>query len=77
MQTLSDLAGRPLLRAAESETTALGAAYFAGLAVGYWNNPAEAIATAQAPTPCHPKLADEQRRSARPRWRDAISRTRT
>ena len=77
MQTLSDLAGRPLLRAAESETTALGAAYFAGLAVGYWNDPAEAIATAQAPTPFHPKLSDEQRRSARTRWRDAISRTRS
>jgi len=41
MQFQSDLLGVPVVRPRVSETTALGAAYLAGLAVGFWNAPAE------------------------------------
>jgi glycerol kinase len=41
MQFQSDLTGVPVVRPQVSETTALGAAYLAGLAVGYWRDPAE------------------------------------
>jgi len=41
MQFQSDLLGVPVVRPRVSETTALGAAYLAGLAVGFWNAPTE------------------------------------
>lgn len=41
MQFQADILGRPIVRPADIETTALGAAYLAGLAVGYWANVAE------------------------------------
>ncbi len=47
MQMQADLLGVPVVRPAVTETTAMGAAYLAGLAVGFWKSP-EAIAGAQA-----------------------------
>src|SRR5207248_7010132 len=41
MQFQADLLGVPVVRPAVTETTALGAAYLAGLAVGYWKSPRE------------------------------------
>ena len=41
MQFQADLLGVPVIRPAVNETTALGAAYLAGLAVGFWNSPEE------------------------------------
>lgn len=41
MQFQADLLGVPVVRPKVSETTALGAAYLAGLAVGYWKNPSD------------------------------------
>ncbi len=45
MQMQADLLGVPVVRPAVTETTAMGAAYLAGLAVGFWKSP-EAIAGA-------------------------------
>src|SRR4029079_947900 len=44
LQFQADLLGVPVVRPRVSETTALGAAYLAGLAVGYWKNQAEIAA---------------------------------
>ncbi len=44
MQFQADLLGVPVVRPAVTETTALGAAYLAGLAVGFWKSPAEIAA---------------------------------
>lgn len=77
MASLADFSGRSFLRAAEAETTALGAAYLAGLATGLWANAAEALATTQAPTRFDPVLSPAARDLARTRWRDALSRTLT
>ena len=43
MQFQADLLGMPVLRPAVTETTALGAAYLAGLATGFWQSPDEIV----------------------------------
>ena len=43
LQAQADISGAPVERPCCVETTALGAAYLAGLAVGYWNSPAEVL----------------------------------
>lgn len=77
MQSLADVSGRPMLRAAEAETTALGAALLAGLATQVWVSPAAARAHLRPPTRFEPVVPDELRHQLRNRWREAISRTRT
>jgi glycerol kinase len=74
---LADLTGREVRRAAETETTALGAAYLAGLAVGLWSTPAEACATAAAPASFEATLDAAARESRRAAWRRAVERTRS
>ena len=75
-QLQADLLGVPVQRAAVQETTALGAAFLAGLAEGVWSTPAEAgrrwRADAEfAPAPAGPERADEAAR-----WRRAVERSR-
>ena len=73
MQFQSDILGVPVVRPAVTETTALGAAYLAGLAVGFWKTDLDASAakdrrfTPQMPAP--------QARLLRNRWNDAVSRS--
>jgi len=71
---LADALGREVWRAAEIETTALGAAYLAGLAVGVWRSAEEAVATAAAPTRIAPRIPDGQRRERRAAWQRAVER---
>lgn len=75
MHSLANLSGRSFLRAAEAETTALGAAYLAGLATGVWNSAAEALATTGAPTRFDPDMKRGERDALRARWRNALERT--
>lgn len=74
---LADALGREVWRAAEIETTALGAAYLAGLAVGVWRSAEEAVATAAAPTRIAPRIPDAQRRERRAAWQRAVERARS
>ena len=74
LQTQADLLQLPVRRPAVLESTAQGAAYLAGLAVGFWDSP-EAIAKLRGPdTVFHPQapLADVQRRQAK--WKQAVQR---
>lgn len=74
MQLQADIAGLPVTRAPVSETTALGAAYAAGLAVGFWRVD-ELGASEQAGRTWQPTW-DEGRRAAGWRaWRKAVERT--
>jgi glycerol kinase len=73
---LADRTGRALSRAAESETTALGAAYLAGLAVGVWSDPAAALATAPPPTEVPVRMEAAEREELRASWRRALARVR-
>jgi glycerol kinase len=74
MQFQADLLGVPVVRPAVIETTALGAAYLAGLAVGYWKN-AGAIATQwQVEKTFEPKMARARVQELRGRWNEALAR---
>jgi glycerol kinase len=72
MQFQADLLGVPVIRSKVRETTALGAAYAAGLAVGFWRDTAELSARWQSDYTWYPAMeaADRQRRIAG--WNKAI-----
>ena len=65
---------RAFVTSAMAETTALGAAYLAGLAVGYWKDLAEIGARWQAGPRFEPRMPREQARELRERWKTAVER---
>jgi glycerol kinase len=76
MQFQADLLGMPVIRPAVSETTALGAAYLAGLAVGFWNSPEEIRKLRAADTRFEPNTAQKNIAAGRERWKRAVERSR-
>jgi glycerol kinase len=75
MQFQSDILGVPVVRPANAESTALGAAYLAGLAVGFWKDGLENV-SATKHRRFEPKMPESQARSLRARWSEAVARTR-
>jgi glycerol kinase len=75
MQLQADILGVPVSRPVVAETTALGAAYAAGLAVGYWNSTDELRAHWHEDRRWLPQWSDQQRAEAYRRWKDAVERT--
>ncbi|XP_074325049.1 glycerol kinase-like [Apium graveolens] len=77
MQIQADILGNPVVRPADIETTALGAAYAAGLAVGVWKE--EEIFSSgermKIATTFNPILEDEKRKKKVESWCKAVSRT--
>ncbi|MGV7208595.1 glycerol kinase GlpK [Oxalobacteraceae bacterium A2-2] len=76
MQFQADLLGVPVLRPRVTETTALGAAYLAGLAVGYWDTREEIAAQWACERRFEPAMADDQRAALMARWARAVERAR-
>jgi glycerol kinase len=76
MQFQADVLGVPVIRPAVNETTALGAAYLAGLAVGFWNSPEEIRQLRAADTRFEPKAGQEKIEAGRARWKRAVERSR-
>ena len=76
MQFQADLLGVPVIRPQVTETTALGAAYLAGLATGFWGGESELEAQRQTDTRFEPKLAAADVAARRGRWKDAVERSR-
>jgi glycerol kinase len=77
VQSLADLAAREIARAAEVETTGLGAAFLAGLATGVFASP-EACGRLAAPGKSFaPRLAEDARRAEREAWREALAHAKT
>ena len=72
MQTQADLARMPVERPRCVETTATGAAYLAGLAVGYWKNKEELIANRQVDRIFLPELPEQEREKRVRGWRRAV-----
>jgi glycerol kinase len=74
MQFQADLLQLPVRRPVVIETTALGAAYLAGLATGYWSSVDEISKLRGGDAVFHPKAdrKDMERRQAR--WQDAVKR---
>jgi glycerol kinase len=75
-QFQADLLGVPVRRAAVQETTALGAAYLAGIAEGVWSSPAEAAAAWTAEASFTPAMADDERAARVAVWHRAVERSR-
>ncbi len=77
MQRLADILGVPVDRPEVKETTALGAAYLAGLSAGVYPEPERFADTWRLETQFLPKLNNSARASKVAGWRDAVSRTLT
>jgi len=75
MQFQSDLLGVPVIRPKVAETTALGAAYAAGLAVGFWQDFNELRANWGLDKAWSPQMESEQRASLYAAWKKAVTRT--
>ena len=74
MQLQADLLGVPVVRARIAETTALGAAYLAGLAVGYWKSQQDIARQWQADTRFTPAMKPAMRKEIASGWDRALSR---
>jgi len=76
MQMQADLLQVPVVRPAVTETTALGAAFLAGLAVGYWGG-VEAVADQwKIERTFEPHISSREAALRRERWNDALARSR-
>src|SRR6187397_2207584 len=75
MQFQADILGVPVIKPVVAETTALGAAYAAGLAVGFWENPDDLRANWQEGSRWSPAWSDEQRADGYAGWQKAVQRT--
>src|SRR5437762_392712 len=74
MQFQSNLLGVPVVRPKVTETTALGAAYLAGLAVGYWKDQKQIAAQWQVDRRFTPAMKSAQRKQLEAGWRKALER---
>jgi glycerol kinase len=74
MQFQADLLGVPVVRPAVTETTALGAAYLAGLAVGFWKSSAEIANQRVIERRFEPALSRERVAELRAGWAKAVER---
>ncbi|MBN9644350.1 glycerol kinase GlpK [Corynebacterium mendelii] len=75
MQFQADILGVTVQRPTVTETTALGAAYLAGLAVGYWDSPDDLANTWTVDKEFIPSMPEEQRLRRLAGWRKAVSRS--
>jgi glycerol kinase len=76
MQFQADLLGVPVVRPKVLETTALGAAYLAGLAVGFWKDSSEIDALWQKDATFEPAMGGAERASRMAGWAEAVRRAR-
>lgn len=75
MQFQSDIAGVKILRPVIRETTALGAAYLAGLASGVWSSLEEIAAECRSDKEFMPEIDEDRRNEMIKKWKKAVSRT--
>jgi glycerol kinase len=75
MQLQADLQGVPVQRPATTETTALGAAYLAGLATGFWSGLDEIAAQWRVDSEFTPTMAAQKRESLYAGWQRAVKRS--
>ncbi|MGA2752948.1 MAG: glycerol kinase GlpK [Terracidiphilus sp.] len=74
MQFQADVLGVPVVRPRVTETTALGAAYLAGLATGFWASPDALRAERKGDVRFEPKMDATERSERRGRWQKAVER---
>jgi len=76
VQTQADISGAPVLRPRCVETTAMGAAYLAGLAVGYWASTEDIRRNWAVDRIFSPNIRGEERASRVKGWKKAVNATR-
>ncbi|HEY6078774.1 MAG TPA: glycerol kinase GlpK [Polyangiaceae bacterium] len=76
MQFQADLLQAPVVRPKVIETTALGAAYLAGLAVGFWKDTADVSRSWQVDRTFEPQMSADKAAHRRSRWNQALQRAR-
>ena len=76
MKMQTDISGIPVVRPECVETTALGAAYLAGLAVGYWADKADVVTNRQVERIFYPYTTPQERAERMALWRKAVGRSR-
>jgi glycerol kinase len=77
MQFQADIMQSPVVRPQTIETTALGAAFFAGLAVGFWSSFDEIHSIWKAERVFEPKMSADEAAMRRARWDQALERSRS
>jgi glycerol kinase len=75
MQFQSDILGVPVVRPRITETTALGAAYAAGLAVGFWNSTDDLVENWVKDKEWTPKMDEVMRENYYAKWKKAVAKT--
>ena len=75
MQFQADILGVPVIRPVVAETTALGAAYAAGLAVGFWSDLDDLRKNWQEDSRWEPTMAEEERERLLRNWKKAVTKT--
>jgi glycerol kinase len=75
MQFQADVLNVPVIRPTVIETTALGAAYAAGLAVGYWSGLDELRKNWAVDKTWHPQMDAQKRKKGLAGWHKAVERT--
>ena len=75
MQFQADVLGVPVIRPRVTETTALGAAYLAGLATGFWPGPDALRAKREGDVRFEPRMSAQERADRRGMWKRAVDRT--
>jgi len=76
LQFQADILGVPVVIQATTETTALGAAYLAGLAVGFWKDQQQIAANYRVKRKFSPRMSSKQRESLYRKWKMAVERAR-
>ena len=72
MQFEADILGVPVIRPACTESTALGAAYLAGLAVGFWSSQSDLSSLSKVDRIFEPKMSADERESNYALWQNAV-----
>lgn len=75
MQEQADIANSPVERPSCIETTALGAAYFAGLATGYWKDKEDVLSNRKIDRVFEPTINEEERKEKIRGWKKAVRRS--
>jgi glycerol kinase len=75
MQFQADVLGVPVVRPQVTETTALGAAYLAGLAVGFWHSPEDLRSLRAGDTRFEPRMDRDEAVGRLARWQRAVDRS--
>jgi glycerol kinase len=75
LQFQADILGMPVIRAANVESTALGAGFMAGLGVGFWKDQDELKSLVNTGTTFNPKMSEDRRKKLYAGWQQAVKAT--